>query len=65
MTVSLHPKTPRPGAMSLGVKLCQALRQQQWLSLKHKKLLYRKLVAAGNIPDAPFEADFFGLRYQR
>lgn len=50
--------------MSLGEKLCRALWRQQWLSLKHKKLLYRQLLAYGETPDASFEADFFGLCYQ-
>lgn len=45
-------------------KLTQLLWQQKWISLKLKKPLYKKLVAQGEIPDAPFEKDFYGLRYE-
>lgn len=45
-------------------KLWQFLWRQRWLPLQHKKLIYRKLLSAGESPDAPFEKDFFGLCYR-
>lgn len=38
--------------------------QQQWLPLRFKKNIYKRLGKSGMVPDAPFEMDFFGLRYQ-
>lgn len=37
---------------------------QKWIALRFKKAVYKKLCSYGDVPDAPFAADFFGLRYQ-
>jgi FkbM family methyltransferase len=37
---------------------------QNWIGLRHKKAIYKKLCSYGDVPDAPFAADFFGLTYQ-
>ena len=37
---------------------------QKWIDLRHKKSIYKKLCSYGDVPDAPFAADFFGLTYQ-
>lgn len=37
---------------------------QKWIDLRHKKAVYKKLCSYGDVPDAPFAADFFGLQYQ-
>ncbi len=38
--------------------------RQPWLDFKYKKSIYKKLCGYGEVPDAPFAMDFFGLRYQ-
>lgn len=38
--------------------------QQTWLPAALRKVAYKKLDAMGQAPDAPFEIDFFGLRYR-
>lgn|GEM_PF-138494 len=38
--------------------------RQEWLPSALRKEAYKKLSARGCAPDAPFERDFFGLRYQ-
>jgi hypothetical protein len=35
-----------------------------WLGLRYKKSAYKVLAKAGRAPDAPFRADFFGLKYE-
>ncbi len=37
---------------------------QQWIDLRHKKAVYKKLCSYGDVPDAPFAADFYGIKYQ-
>ncbi len=37
--------------------------RQPWLALKFKKTAYKKLIKAGEVHQAPFETDFFGLKY--
>jgi len=37
---------------------------QKWIDLRHKKAVYKKLCSYGDVPDAPFAIDFFGLMYQ-
>lgn len=37
---------------------------QEWINLRHKKAVYKKLCSYGDVPDAPFAANFFGLQYQ-
>lgn len=37
---------------------------QKWIDLRHKKTLYKRLCRYGEVPDAPFTTDFFGLQYQ-
>lgn len=50
--------------MKLPLPLCRWLWRQHWIGLARKKSVYRALNNAGETPDAPFETDFFGLRYQ-
>lgn len=50
--------------MTMTSQLWQYLWRQRWLPLQHKKLIYRKLLSAGESADAPFEIDFFGLCYR-
>ena len=50
--------------MKLPLPLCRWLWRQDWIGLPWKKSAYRALNNVGETPDAPFEADFFGLRYQ-
>jgi len=38
--------------------------RQRWLPLRFKKTAYKNLSRAGEIHDAPFEKDFFGLKYR-
>lgn len=38
--------------------------RRTWISLRWKKNAYKALERAGQAPDAPFECDFYGLRYQ-
>ena len=45
-------------------ELWQFLWRQRGVPLQHKKLIYKKLLSAGESPDAPFEKDFFGLCYR-
>ena len=37
---------------------------QKWIGLRHKKAVYKRLCSYGDVPDAPFATDFFGLMYQ-
>tara|TARA_B110000444_G_scaffold258930_1_gene301203 strand:- start:1440 stop:2384 length:945 start_codon:yes stop_codon:yes gene_type:complete len=37
---------------------------QKWIDLRHKKAVCKRLCSYGDVPDAPFTADFFGLQYQ-
>jgi FkbM family methyltransferase len=37
---------------------------QQWIDLRHKKAVYKKLCSYGDVPDAPFAADFYSIKYQ-
>ncbi len=37
---------------------------QKWIDLRYKKAIYKKLCSYGDVPDAPFSADFYGLQYQ-
>lgn len=37
---------------------------QQWIDLRYKKAVYKKLCSYGDVPDAPFATDFYGLKYQ-
>ena len=37
---------------------------QTWISRKYKKSVYKKLCAYGEVADAPFSKDFYGLRYE-
>jgi len=42
----------------------QLIWQQPWISLDYKKSIYKKICKTSQAPDAPFEKDFYGLRYQ-
>lgn len=37
---------------------------QQWVNLRYKKAIYKKLCSYGDVPDAPFATNFYGLKYQ-
>ncbi len=50
--------------MSLKLNAARWVWRQSWLSLRHKKSAYRILGQNGELPDAPFVTDFFGLRYE-
>ena len=50
--------------MKLPLSFCRWLWNQQWIGLPYKKSAYRMLNNAGEAPDAPFETQFFDLRYQ-
>jgi FkbM family methyltransferase len=50
--------------MSLAHRLYRLLWRQSWISLRYKKTLYKQLCQLGEVNSAPFETDFFGLRYQ-
>lgn len=38
--------------------------RQSWINPKYKKSVYKKLCDLGEVPDAPFCKDFYGLRYE-
>ena len=44
--------------------MCRFLWQQRWIDLRWKKSLYRYLSKQGEVNDAPFVTNFFGLRYE-
>ncbi len=50
--------------MNLAHGLFKFVWNQTWIGLKHKKTVYKKLCRYGEVPDAPFTQDFFGLQYQ-
>jgi FkbM family methyltransferase len=50
--------------MNLQHKIFRFIWNQKWIDLRHKKAIYKKLCGYGDVPDAPFAADFFGLQYQ-
>lgn len=51
----------KPGAANAG--FWHWLWQQHWLPAGLRKIAYKKLNALDQAPDAPFDVDFFGLRY--
>lgn len=55
----MHIKT-----MNLLHGLFRFVWNQQWIDLRHKKAVYKKLCSYGDVPDAPFASDFYGLKYQ-
>ncbi len=50
--------------MNLAHGLFRFVWKQSWIGLKHKKAVYKKLCSYGEVPDAPFSKDFFGLQYR-
>lgn len=50
--------------MSLKLNIARWVWRQRWLPLRYKKSAYRTLGQNGELPDAPFVTDFFGLRYE-
>ncbi len=50
--------------MHLLHRLYRTLWNQNWIDLRRKKALYKKLCSFEDVPDAPFATDFFGLRYE-
>lgn len=51
-------------AMSIGHGILRFLWDQSWIDLRHKKAIYKRLCRYGDVPDAPFATDFFGLQYR-
>ncbi|MBL4581333.1 MAG: FkbM family methyltransferase [Gammaproteobacteria bacterium] len=50
--------------MNLQHRIFRFAWNQRWIDLRHKKAIYKKLCSYGDVPDAPFSADFFGLQYE-
>lgn len=50
--------------MNLMYRIYRFVWNQQSISLRQKKAVYKKLCSYGDVPDAPFSTDFFGLTYQ-
>ena len=50
--------------MPLKLNIAHWVWRQRWLPLRYKKSAYRILGQNGELPDAPFVTDFFGLRYE-
>lgn len=50
--------------MKLAHRLYRLIWNQNWINLKYKKAVYKKLCKFGDIPDTPFAQDFFGLQYR-
>jgi FkbM family methyltransferase len=50
--------------MKLLHRISRFVWNQKWIDLRHKKAIYKKLCSYGDVPDAPFATDFFGLTYQ-
>lgn len=50
--------------MPLKLHIARWVWRQRWLPLRYKKSAYRILGQNGELPDAPFVTDFFGLRYE-
>jgi FkbM family methyltransferase len=48
----------------LSKQLSKYLWRQPWLGLQYKKSAYKKICSYEAAPDAPFNKDFFGLRYE-
>jgi len=50
--------------MSIGHSILRFLWDLSWIDLRRKKAIYKRLCRYGDVPDAPFTTDFFGLMYQ-
>jgi len=50
--------------MNLLHGIFQFIWNQKWIALRYKKAIYKKLCSYGDVPDAPFVTDFFGLQYR-
>jgi FkbM family methyltransferase len=50
--------------MTFMQRFFKSLWNQPWIKLKYKKAVYKKLCGYGDVPDAPFSKDFYGLQYQ-
>lgn len=50
--------------MNLRHAIYKTLWNQQWLSLRARKSIYKQLCKFEPAPDAPFACNFFGLQYQ-
>ena len=50
--------------MKITSALYQYIWRQSWLPLRFKKTAYKILTKPGEVQDAPFEKDFYGLKYQ-
>jgi FkbM family methyltransferase len=51
-------------SMSMAHRFYQLLWRHTWLDVKYKRAIYKKLCRYGEVPDHPFNKEFFGLRYQ-
>jgi FkbM family methyltransferase len=50
--------------MSSTPLLAKLIWRQNWIPLRLKKTAYKTLSKSGQAPSAPFESDFYGLRYR-
>lgn len=50
--------------MNLAHRILRFIWNRPWIDLRQKKGVYKKLCDYGDVPDAPFSTDFFGLKYQ-
>ncbi len=50
--------------MNLAHGILRLVWNQSWIDLRYKKAIYKRLCSHGDVPDAPFTTNFFGLQYQ-
>ena len=50
--------------MNLAHGIFRFVWNQSWIGLRYKKAVYKRLCNSGEVPDAPFSTDFFGLQYK-
>jgi len=50
--------------MNLAHGIFRFVWNQSWIGLRYKKAVYKRLCNYGEVPDAPFSTDFFGLQYK-
>lgn len=61
-----HPPLPlkkNTKTMRLATSLCKFLWNQPWFKPEYGRSVYKIICSGDEAPDAPFEKDFFGLRY--
>jgi len=63
----VHPSSAHENqnrAMNLLHRFYRFIWDQQWIDLRYKKSVYKKLCSFDDVPDTPFSEDFYGLQYQ-